>query len=422
MKIKVYVVALIFILVIGGIGLSFLAAASVDASLDTAAANDIVSTIKNDWSIIEQPGYTLPGTTSGIDYAVIDRDGKLLRATGRDISEDENVAIKHRDTIIPLLDANGGKLGTIIFYNNTDRKWRKYQTNLLIGCGSLLAVCGILGLLLLLQIHRRILKPFHTLKDFASSVAAGSLDIPLAMDRSNAFGAFSESFDLMRTELAAARESEQRANQSKKELVATLSHDIKTPIASIKAVSELMAVGMSDEKSKAQLDTITEKADQIDLLINNMFHATLEELQELKVSINEISSREIRQIIENADYLHFAAIESLPDCLIAADPMRFQQVMDNIFSNSYKYANTAIRVSATLTDVLTINIADYGAGVSEEELPLLTQKYFRGANAKDKSGTGIGLFISAYFMQKMNGSFECINHNGFTVQLILSLI
>ena len=62
------------------------------------------------------------------------------------------------------------------------------------------------------------------------------------MDRENVFGAFTESFDLMRHELRRARERERRASQSKKELVAKLSHDIKTPIASIRAVAEVMAV------------------------------------------------------------------------------------------------------------------------------------------------------------------------------------
>ena len=85
-----------------------------------------------------------------------------------------------------------------------------------------------------------VFKPFKKLQSFAVNVARGNLDIPLKMDKNNPFGAFTESFDIMREELAAARQSEYAANRSKKELVASLSHDIKTPVASIKAVSELM--------------------------------------------------------------------------------------------------------------------------------------------------------------------------------------
>ena len=73
------------------------------------------------------------------------------------------------------------------------------------------------------------LTPFRKLRRFARDVAAGNLDIPLEMDSYGSFGAFTESFGLMREELKKARENERAADQSKKELVASLSHDINTP-------------------------------------------------------------------------------------------------------------------------------------------------------------------------------------------------
>ena len=119
------------------------------------------------------------------------------------------------------------------------------------------------------------------------------------MDRQNIFGAFSESFDLMREELKIARLHEQQANQSKKELVAKLSHDIKTPVASIQAVSELMSVTSTSSKEKQQLQIIHDKANQINQLISDLFHASLEELQELKVTPTLHQSQEIYQIIKD---------------------------------------------------------------------------------------------------------------------------
>lgn len=102
------------------------------------------------------------------------------------------------------------------------------------------------------------------------------MEVPLNMNKNNPFGVFTESFDIMREQLAAARKSEYEANRSKKELVASLSHDIKTPVASIKAVSELMLLRAMDAKDIRQLNMINAKAEQIDLMITDMFHATLE--------------------------------------------------------------------------------------------------------------------------------------------------
>ncbi|MCL1872984.1 MAG: HAMP domain-containing histidine kinase [Clostridiales bacterium] len=421
MKIKGYIIIIVLIVMTGCAGLFILANKQFDISLDTVAVNDIVSALKAGWPGVEEVEPDLPGLAYGIDYAVINKDGHLLKATKRGISEDENAAVAHRDTIVSIYGKDDAELGKVIFYNDTEEKLWQYQSELLNRCAGILLLCGLLGLFWVIWVNRRILKPFGRLKYFASNVAGGNLDIPLPMEKGGAFGAFSESFDLMRVALAEAREKEQKANKSKKELVASLSHDIKTPVASIKALSELMAVSTPDQKTKKQLETITEKADQIDLLISNMFHATLEELQELKVAPQEVSSRELIELIKTSDYLNLAALDKFPDCLVIADPMRLSQVFDNIFSNSYKYANTKIKVSAHLTDTFCLEFTDFGKGVPPEELPLLKQKYFRGKNAGNKSGAGIGLFISSYFMQQMKGSLKCISKDGFTVSLVLML-
>ena len=108
-----------------------------------------------------------------------------------------------------------------------------------------------------------VIKPFKKLKGFAVRIAAGNLDFPLEMDRINLFGAFTESFDVMRDELKRSRIAEARAEAEKRELVAELSHDIKTPVASIKAASELGLLLADSDKVKDNYQNIIYKADQV---------------------------------------------------------------------------------------------------------------------------------------------------------------
>jgi len=269
---------------------------------------------------------------------------------------------------------------------------------------------------LLLYCEVKILSPFRKLQGFARSIADGNLDVPLAMDKNNTFGAFTESFDIMREEL-------RKANHSKKELVASLSHDIKTPIASIKAVTELMLVKTTDEKEQARLNTITAKAEQVNALITNMFHATLEELEVLNVAPEEVSSAEIATLIANADYQGQATVSAIPTCLVVADLLRLQQVFDNVISNSYKYANTSILVAVTFEgQYLAIDIQDFGAGVTDEDLAHLFDKFYRGGNKDKVGGQGLGLFISKYFMTQMQGDIVCQNRDGgFAVRVLVKL-
>lgn len=281
------------------------------------------------------------------------------------------------------------------------------------------------GLCLYIYCERSILKPFHRLRRFARDVAMGNLDIPLEMDRHENFGAFTESFDLMREELKTARENERNAERSKKELVASLSHDVKTPVASIQAITEFMLVTTKDDEDKRQLEIINAKAEQINTLVTNMFHAALEELQQLSVTVAEIHSTELHKLIQNADYARRVKPFIIPSCIVLADVVRLQQVFDNIIVNSYKYADTDIEVSAAFVEgeqFLDIKITDFGGGVPKDELPLLFNKFFRGKDSENQNGYGLGLYISRYLMEQMSGSICCENHEtGFTVSLRLRL-
>jgi signal transduction histidine kinase len=301
---------------------------------------------------------------------------------------------------------------------------QKRNQNLLIFLFAYMSVFAILGIGLYFYCENRVLKPFRKLRRFARDIAMGNLDIPLKMDRHGNFGAFTESFDLMREEIRNARENERAADRSKKELVASLSHDIKTPVASIKAATELMLVSARSEKEKQQLERINEKAEQINSLVTDLFHATLEELNALQVTVAEIHSTVIPELLKSADYLgKIDELIAVPECIVLADGVRLQQIFDNIVGNSYKYADTEIRICAVIEDdFLVVEIGDAGNGVSDEELPLLASKFYRGKNADDKTGYGLGLFICSYLLTEMAGELRCENRQGgFWVRVGLRL-
>ena len=284
------------------------------------------------------------------------------------------------------------------------------------------------GYLLIGLLYYFYVRPFQALQVFASEIAKGNMDKPLAIRKENYFGAFTESFDLMREELKLAKENEYKANISKKELVAELSHDIKTPVAAIKATCEVLKIKIVKAESEIEkndilnkLGIIERKSDMIDELIGNMFHATLEELNNLTVESSEEPSNLVVSMLEEIQYYENIEIKNeIPQCLLYMDKLRLKQVIDNIINNSFKYAGTKLEVSfLDKVEGIIVKFQDYGKGVSEEELPLITQKYYRGNNKKGKSGAGLGLFLAKYFMEHMKGDMECYNDNGFVVELFL---
>ena len=105
--------------------------------------------------------------------------------------------------------------------------------------------------------------------------------------------------------------------------------------------------------------------------------------------------------------------------------MRMEQVIGNIITNSYKYANTDIDVDFKICeDVLQIQINDYGSGVNSDEIELICTKFYRGENAKvsQKDGEGLGLYIAKLLMEKMGGGLEAFNReDGFGIRLWVQL-
>jgi len=386
------------------------------SQIDVVKVNDIAESLSEQWESLEQNG--LPCLKYKLDYVVLGNDNNFLTATRRGLNEDINSAISNRDTIVDI-KSNNRIIGKLIIFNDTNQmleQYRKYLLNLSIFMMIFIAIlCSIYAI----YIDRFVFRPFRKLQNFARQVAAGKLDMPLKMDKGNMFGAFTESFDLMREELARARENERIANQSKKELVASLSHDIKTPVSSIKAVSEVMYAKTKDESVRSKLQVINSKADQINTLITNMFNATLEELQELKVTVTEQSSQLLYDLVKDADYNDQITVSSIPECIVLVDELRLAQVIDNVISNSYKYAGTSINVSVYINEkYLEIDFKDYGLGVTDNERPLIFNKYYRAENSVGKSGTGLGLYISKYLMNNMSGDITCANkEDGFIVKL-----
>jgi signal transduction histidine kinase len=293
----------------------------------------------------------------------------------------------------------------------------KYQIS--VAMWILLAILLLLLFWFIFIIDRKIIRPFQRLKTFAHQIAVGNLESPLTMSRYNYFGAFTESFDMMRDELKKARQGEFEANKSKKELVASLSHDIKTPVSTIKALCEILEIKLQDEDAIHKIHTINQKADIIDKLISNMFHATLKELEVLKIEPGEELSTIIPPMFEDINHcgkIHI--INKLPSCLIYCDNLRLNQVIDNIINNSYKYAGTDIHVTFGEEDEhISVEIRDYGENVTSLELPLVFEKFYRGGNAAAHSGSGLGLYLAKLFMEGMDGSITCYVDHGFVVML-----
>ena len=426
MKLRFLIIFMLIFILLGTVMCIYIARGSKEeAPAWPTEINRLVIRLGKEWDNVQDLKGMLRTSEEPFEYAVVDREGELLYYTREDIAVSVSAATTHFD-VIRDIERNGEVVGRLLVHNPYLELQSVRDRRQALMMGALLLGMLLLTLSFFLYLRNRVVKPFDRMKDFASRVAAGDLEAPLEMDRGHVFGAFTESFDILREELKESREKEAEAVRSRKELVAELSHDIKTPVASIKAMADVMSLTAKDDAERETIAAINGKADQIDHLISNLFHATLEELEQLEVRPEDVSSTDILQMMREADHQKKLRDPDVKDAVVRADRLRLNQVISNIIANSYKYANTDIRVNSrfegSVPQMLVLEISDFGGGVPDNEIELITEKFRRGSNAEGKDGSGLGLYISKYFMEKMEGSLECRNQDGgFLVRLKLPI-
>lgn len=376
----------------------------------------------------------------------------------REIQDPELAGLYKKGALVLDFSPRGDYIGKVAWADSqeTHERAKRYFT---VTSYSLWAGVLLCGYILILILYLNLIRPVDELTAFSAEIAKGNLDVPLPRHGHGLFGNFTEAFDIMRLTLKEARKREVDSEMARKEIVTKLSHDIKTPAAVIKATCEVLElklgkmsagnVSLNTDTKNAdvsiendileKIGIISAKADTISSLMGNVMHSTINDLEEPDVNTTEADSRIIEDYFGKLkDYGRIILEDHITPCLLYMDTLRMEQVIDNIVGNSFKYAGTDIHVSFTETnDILLddgtygrftkITVRDMGPGVGEDELPLLTEKYYRGENAADLAdkrpeaaqGYGLGLYNVKWYMDKMGGGLDYYNDNGFVVELLL---
>lgn len=271
--------------------------------------------------------------------------------------------------------------------------------------------------------------PFNKMKIFAKEIAQGNFEIPLCYERSNYFGDFTWAFDSMRNEIKKARSCEKEAVENNKTIIATLSHDIKTPIASIRAYAEGLEANMDNSVLKRQkyISVIMKKCDEVSRLTNDLFLHSVSDLDKLKISLSqfelcEFLNETLTGLSDGQEDIRLL----LPDkkILVSADKNRLAQVCGNLINNARKYAKTEIDISVILeTENVKILFRDYGKGIPDSDMPFIFNKFYRGRNCGSEQGSGLGLYIVDYIVKRMDGKVVLNSYkDGLEAVIVLPVI
>lgn len=282
-------------------------------------------------------------------------------------------------------------------------------------------------------VSRSIVKPLEGLKNAAEQIREGNLDCRIEYKRKDEIGRLAAAFEEMRSQLKKSVQIQERYENNRKELISSISHDLKTPITAIKGYVEGIIDGVPDSREKMDryIRTISVKADDLDKMIDELFLFSKLDLKRLPFNFEEVAvldffhdcMEELQFEMEKKNITLYLTAGFQGPVQVMADREKLKRVLINIFENAAKYMNKEKgRVETALDldgDFVTVKIADNGKGISAKDLPYVFDSFFRGDPSRNQSagGSGLGLAIAKRIIEEHGGKIwmESAENEGTTI-------
>ena len=278
---------------------------------------------------------------------------------------------------------------------------------------AVLGVIAILFIAVMLYIKYTILAPFERLSSLPYELSKGNLTTPVKETKNRFFGKFLWGIDILRENIEQQKQRELEMQKEKKTLLLSLSHDIKTPLSTIKLYSAALSKNLYPDAKKQQkiAESITEKADEIEGYVSQIITASRKDFLSLEVNMGEFYLSELIEKITEYYSEKLALIKTdfnigkYKNCLLSGDLNRSVEVLQNIMENSLKYGDGRCVELIFPEDDECVQIAlrNGGCTLSVDDLPHIFESFWRGANAESIRGSGLGLYVCRQLMRKMNG-------------------
>ena len=285
-------------------------------------------------------------------------------------------------------------------------------------------------------VFRNIEQPLDMLTQGVRQIKGGNLDHRISYDARDEFQPVCEDFNEMADRLKNSVEETLKNEQSRKELIAGISHDLRSPLTSIKAYVEglIDGVAVTPEAQREYLRIIKTKTDDISKMVSQLFIFSKMDTGNYPVNPEVLDiGREITDFV-NATREDFKLkgldvdFYGIPEEIhIYADPVQLRSVFTNILDNSAKYRDKELakaRISyEAAAGYVSIFIDDNGPGVPADNLPKLFDVFYRGDISRNdpQQGSGLGLAIASKMIALMKGGIRAENRAEGGLSVIINI-
>lgn len=375
-------------------------------------------------------------------YCVFDDSGRVMAATMEDYVTGETYDLSiigtNRYYMTPVI--RGGKMAGLLLVDLSGE--RKSTLQRLLGVEIGVALLLFVAICLIRYRAYSVMKgdiwnPIDEIHRSTRRILTGSFEENIRYDYSGEIGELCHDFEKMRDELHNGAIREQQSREKERALYASISHDLKTPLAIITGYLEqiLYGVAQTPEQTLKAAEHALSKVNVLNKLTEDILEHSKAQMNRLQIHKREMYAdvffEELFEGYRQEAFLqeYRFTYEQPPKVLILIDPDRIAQVVQNIISNSVKYRNEncSIQVGFQILEqekrLLIISISDNGRGIEAADLPFVFDMFYRGNKARTQNvpGSGIGLNISKYIVEQHGGTMECDSVVGVGTTLSFSI-
>lgn len=294
------------------------------------------------------------------------------------------------------------------------------------------------NLILTRFVSKSIMGPLNTLVHGVHQIRDGELGYRIEYKRKDEFAVVCDDFNEMAVRLQQMVNDRLKDNENRKQLVAGISHDLRTPLTSIKAYVEGLETGVASTPAlqKRYLQTIRQKTEDLEHIVSQLFLFSRLDVGEFPFDLERIDlGSNLTNFLEGVavEYrqkgLAISLDTNVQGVYTMADPAQLRSAITNILENSVKYAvphtnNACMHVQATAHATYTqLRFTDNGPGVPEEYVQQLFDIFYRvdSARTNPSKGSGLGLAITAKVLEGFGGSIRAENASNGGLSIIITL-
>ncbi len=300
---------------------------------------------------------------------------------------------------------------TYIFDNSS-------RDTMIIIVNLVLILCFLLIIVLFIYIYIRIIKPFQRISSYPERIAKLQIAEKLPESKSKYFGKYIWGMNMLSDTFESSRKQIHSLEYQRQTLLASLAHGVKTPVANIKlyacAIQEgLYSDGMVNETDSNIAKMIESNAVKIESLTKELLETVSTAVSDYEPDINLFYLKELLDMVKKewSDRLRMKRIPYDMECvgnpMMSSDKWGICRVVSQLIENAVKYGDgTGIKLTMYKQDNnFMISVKNKGELLSEKELPYIFRSFWRGSNAEDKEGSGIGLYVASEIVKNLGGSF-----------------